>query len=568
MEKSQIPSQRQIPNGWRRSKCRDVRRGFALIVVIGTLSLVTVLTLGLLSNAATELKGADSFDRATSARSMADVAVNLVVTQIRNGTRSQSDAGGGSAEPQVWASQPGLIRTYNAAGTPDEIYKLYSDAAMTVAATGFISDLSVLPDDWNEGVNQALYADINRPLLNSKNELSYPVVDPTIAIGGVRDSIEGFDIVDAPGYDSSEAPSGANNPAPMPVRWLYQLQDGTLVAPTLTGGKVKVPGATELNPIVGRIAFWADDESAKININTASEGTFWDVPRTYSLEDVGKFSGSFSHTPTIEVPGYSVSQPARREFQRYPGHPATVCLSAVLGAIMPVPEYVGRGTAAADAAKFEAYYKMAPRTHTGGSEAGTKVSKLPIELDSERLFASTEEILFQQELARGAIRQPQPLLNESVLSRRKFFLTSASNAPETTLFNTPRISMWPVHLEPDKRTAYDSPDRVLFDDFGKPLPLHPQKCPERHRGSLAEKPDALPLPPGADFTQCPRLRRKFSHQIRCRPDRCHRTRPDPHLHLRLHPLHQSPGSQHRGDAVHPPIHRPRDFRFCRGCRAD
>ncbi len=32
------------------------------------------------------------------------------------------------------------------------------------------------------------------------------------------------------------------------------------------------------NPVGGRIAFWSDDESSKLNINTATEGTVWDTP--------------------------------------------------------------------------------------------------------------------------------------------------------------------------------------------------------------------------------------------------------------------------------------------------
>ena len=67
------------------------------------------------------------------------------------------------------------------------------------------------------------------------------------------------------------------NPAPMPVRWLYLLKDGSLVSPdtpspttpnTLTfqnavnaAGQADKPSVT--NPIVGRVAFWTDDESGK-----------------------------------------------------------------------------------------------------------------------------------------------------------------------------------------------------------------------------------------------------------------------------------------------------------------
>ncbi len=89
---------------------------------------------------------------------------------------------------------------------------------------------------------------------------------------------------------------------------------------------------TVSNPIVGRIAFWADDDTSKVNINTASEGTYWDTPRIFSYEDNGYFPGNNLNDPTI-VPGMAIAQPVQHEYQRYPGHPATTSLSAVFGGI-------------------------------------------------------------------------------------------------------------------------------------------------------------------------------------------------------------------------------------------
>ena len=66
----------------------------------------------------------------------------------------------------------------------------------------------------------------------------------------------------------------------MPVEWIYQLRDGTLGTLDDSGKFVSTEegGAppSEENPMVARIAFWADDESTKINVNTASEGAAWD----------------------------------------------------------------------------------------------------------------------------------------------------------------------------------------------------------------------------------------------------------------------------------------------------
>lgn len=49
------------------------------------------------------------------------------------------------------------------------------------------------------------------------------------------------------------------------VKWIYARKDGTLEMAPAAGA----PSYSASNPIVGRFAFWADDESARINLNTA-----------------------------------------------------------------------------------------------------------------------------------------------------------------------------------------------------------------------------------------------------------------------------------------------------------
>src|SRR5690606_3278926 len=107
------------------------------------------------------------------------------------------------------------------------------------------------------------------------------------------------------------------------VKWLYVLADGTIVAPRAgeTPEQVVVEEADYgEKEIVGRIAFWADDDTTKINVNTASEGNFWDTPRAQGISDFN----------------FASFQPVQKEYQRYPGHPATTSLSAVFGSLYPV----------------------------------------------------------------------------------------------------------------------------------------------------------------------------------------------------------------------------------------
>ena len=69
----------------------------------------------------------------------------------------------------------------------------------------------------------------------------------------------------------------------MPVEWLYVLEDGSYAtAASATGDEVSVPAATKDNPVVGRIAFWADDESCKVNINTAQRQVMFGLLMAYA----------------------------------------------------------------------------------------------------------------------------------------------------------------------------------------------------------------------------------------------------------------------------------------------
>lgn len=74
------------------------------------------------------------------------------------------------------------------------------------------------------------------------------------------------------------------------VRWMYQLQDGTVLPAGAVDGIVTngtaLAGAgaiqpTPANPIVGRLAFWADDDTSKVNINANdfSEANYWSAPQ-------------------------------------------------------------------------------------------------------------------------------------------------------------------------------------------------------------------------------------------------------------------------------------------------
>ena len=118
-------------------------------------------------------------------------------------------------------------------------------------------------------------------------------------------------------------------------------------------GRVAAQIPTKDNPIAGRIAFWTDDETCKVNINTAGgfstkdlnkiktlpaatleasyAGSFWDTPRVNTQFDRQKRVKSNTDTDPggLKVGGLGLCQPPRNEFQRYPGHPSTTSLGIV-----------------------------------------------------------------------------------------------------------------------------------------------------------------------------------------------------------------------------------------------
>ena len=326
-----------------------------------------------------------SVDRANAQTlTLVDTVVSVVQAQVNEATQQ---------EGQAWASQPGVVRTFDSDGELVRAYKLYSAATLTTDSIGALKTDDLPPSDWD--AKGGIWTNLNAPF-ESTGGRRYPILDPRVA--NDASLVEGFSI------------SSQQSDAPMPVRWLYVLENGALVAPQGNGALLSIPGS-ENSPVVGRVAFWTDDESCKVNINTAGNGTYWDVPRACSVEE-GKLGNS---------------QPFVNEFQRYPGHPATTSLQAVF------PDISGRSI----------LEKLTPRYRWGGSEEGTKSidSDNPIMSlrdATDRVYSSVDELMFAADRTSG-------ILGKDAVERRRFLLTTHSRAPEFNLFNLPRIAIWPIH---------------------------------------------------------------------------------------------------------------------------
>jgi uncharacterized protein (TIGR02600 family) len=453
----------------------------ALVIVLAFLVLIAGLIISFFSNAQTEVQSAKNNESGVQARQFVAAANQLVIGQINDATKSVKEPSApgttapvGSGQRLAWASQPGMIRTWGDDGKPWRAFKLYSSPEMVVDTSrgDFQTGASLsteVPATWEK--QTAAYVDLNSPVLvedpagdvpfsGRKARAEYPILDPRAV-----QQVDGFRLTPAPGYDGprsgneAASPPGhdptqlGQNPAPMPVAWIYVLKDGTLTVPTGTGddgATAEWKGAeprftpSRENPIVGRMAFWADDETSKINLNTASEPTPWDTPRAVTIQDLN----------------YGRFQPAKGEYQRFPGHPYSTAISPVLMSRVS-------GTTNLTKEQKEQLYALLPRVQGGGSQAGSSAVANSntggvIQPDGDRLFTNVDEFLFgpgwfgtERKAARDIPAYSRLGLDLEKLRRSRFFLTANSRAPEVNLFGQPRVSLWPVSANATQRSAFD-----------------------------------------------------------------------------------------------------------------
>ena len=442
---------------------RSARSGSALLIILGCVALLTILVVAFLASARTEFSTSNFYAKSVNTKLLSENVINLVMAQLREGARSTDVI---TTAPQAWASQPGMIRTYGTDGMPYKYFKLYSWDNM-VGSLGFDETASgeSPPTNWASMPN--IFTDLNEPVNGN-----YPILDPA-----AQGNVEGFSLDPPPGFTT------ATNLLPMPVKWLYVLKDGTVTVgtPIGTGTAVHVPAASVPNPVIGRVAFWTDDETSKVDINTASEGTFWDQPVGDSSEEMGTLSQTANtqgNGPTISPPyGYATSLPAGEEFQRMPGHPATTSLSAVFGfGLSPVLPDTSTATwpltPTTYASKFAPYYSVTPRYAAGGSMSGAQAPEPSFAPPGYRLYDSVDELVFDPSrinlaAANPALYPASPgvaspsgraslAITPQVIEQSRFFITAHSRAPEETLFGTPRISLWPLQAQAVARTAKDN----------------------------------------------------------------------------------------------------------------
>ena len=515
----------------RLEKYQKRNRGIALIIVISIVAMLTVLTVAMLTISDNERRSSVKYAAGENASNLVDTAVSLVMKQIWDGTDQKNSAS--AAQPYNYATQPGGVRRYKSDGTFESGYKLYSSATMYIGGGAQESvmandtpamDWDKKPGEWVDLNEPVIRTNVSKPGKSQFNATIFPILDPRAVIfagttntpnAGDSQSVEGFNFITGVVDNVIQADGGTNGGAdsrtarlPMPVKWLYMLKDGTLGTMGDPAGTVYTfvgPSApTTINPIVGRIAFWTDDESCKLNINTASEPTPWAPP-------------SVSYDLDMQ---WVVAPPTRNEYQRYPGHPATVALSTVL---MPNQAYDLYGfpyqsghtfgvSATPSVAQIkkrrERLYTLLPKLAGGGSSEGTipfwtmgangfgsgtnnDGTNNNVSIASslkKHLYATVDELLFSEAVATTSTATTPagqrfyqddayltgndtdknlfppvgtfpsnfsngpivgggssgPMQPSIYLERVRGFLTASSRSPEMTMFGTPRVAMWPI----------------------------------------------------------------------------------------------------------------------------
>ena len=464
--------------------------GVALILVLMLVVLMTIMILAFFLSVQTETKSIRSVVSGQNSRELADIAVQSVISQIQQATTTAP-----SATSIAWASQPGMIRTYNNSGTALAWYKLYSAPLTNMVVSNPSESLSAVQQDIPTGgwttpssANYGVYTDINSPVYAADGTLTYPIVDPAGAnsIAAATNAILGYDIATAstPGYSSTSANGPTNNPAAMPVRWLYVLQNGALATPiSSSSGTVtfdnsdptKVPSSS--NPIIGRIAYWTDDETCKLNVNTAGNGTYFDTPRFRTAPGVANatlstMSGTARDAQRLLDMQLAISPPIANEYQRYIGQPAQTRLSYAF------PGSPATALGAQDLGTLSQIFSgISPFMQWGGSEGGlyafTDTSTMPGLFPPARQtpYATLDEWMFNTQLntSTPATRllnedlNNNPLVTNTSLQQLRFFLSANSEGPEVNLFGQPRISIWPINVDLNLATAPTSPHTTTTD---------------------------------------------------------------------------------------------------------
>ena len=144
---------------------------------------MAVLVMSFFEMAKSELNASLKDSDNVKARSYADAAVNIVISQIREATTQKST----SEEYAPWSSQPGAIRVYQPYGDLKAIYKLYSSSRMLgrelqqLERDDLKKDWQTEPEQWVDANAPVVLPSVSDEKDSDQAETYYPIADPRVA---------------------------------------------------------------------------------------------------------------------------------------------------------------------------------------------------------------------------------------------------------------------------------------------------------------------------------------------------------------------------------------------------
>lgn len=538
------------------------RKGIALLLVLTMLLLLSIMVVGLLITAKQEVTTAKSYSDSSEVRSLANMTADLVISQLAQATNQHPYKA--ANEDVAWISQPGLLRTFSDGGQ-QQAFKLYSSQQMIVQGNydpAASTQTEVPTDWWDQSQHPNEFVDLNQPVtlsFSSGNELVYPIVDPsarpsTIPTSSIDptkpvDGVEGFSYGDLTGGSPAVPVAQASvtgqtpNALPMPVQWIYVTPgvtpDGSTTIPQFLTASKTDPDSKYYKYATARIAFWADDETSKVNINTACGGVFYDTPMANTKEDqmLGR------------------TQPISQEYQRWPGHPSTTSIAPLFPQLRSITDShllsraAGTLTPIISPSEASSGFPNFTPTDTGvypsGSDGGTLYAWVTAQvnmgaaanyhdpnmggmvfLDRDRLYADADEMLYNSTFnspvqaraqrnfstALSTLPPPNGLTVPQQINQLHFFMTTNNKSPETNLFNRPRVSLWPFNYEMVNKNANGSLGNGKFGTFNsnqKYTSTTEQMVPEDNLIQIASEIGGYTTPTNGvetyDYTQRKRL---------------------------------------------------------------
>ena len=194
--------------------CRT-QDGSALLITLAALVILTIILVGFSESVRIERVSARSHLDGTQATLLAQSGIDQAVSAIRETT----------ADPERnWISQPGrlIAGAATGGGSPDARKILQQEVPLSSGLATATTNPNFRPPDLNA--------------LTFETPASHLI---------------------------TESPDASGNVAALRAQWVYVRKDGTLdnsAAPSTSN---------TVNPLVGRYAYWTDDESGKVNYNLA-----------------------------------------------------------------------------------------------------------------------------------------------------------------------------------------------------------------------------------------------------------------------------------------------------------